>query len=145
MAALGAGAVLLGSPAPVPALPDLAAVPAKAMQVLKAHCLECHNEEKKKAGLLLTSRETALLGGDGGVVLVPGNPKESVLLDMLLPEADPHMPPEKQLSAEQIRVLRSWVQAGVAWDDAAMAAAAPLLADAAERLMRRWVLTDRGA
>jgi len=121
-ALVASSAVSLGSPAPVSGIPELAAVPGQAMQVLKAHCLECHNEDKKKAGLLLTSREAALLGGDGGVVLVPGKPKESVLLDMLLPEADPHMPPEKQLSAEQIRVLRSWVQGGVAWDDAAMAA-----------------------
>lgn len=96
--------------------------PAKAMQVLKANCLECHSKEKQKAGLLLTTREGALQGSESGVVLVPGKPKESLLIDVLLPEADPHMPPKKQLSPEQIRLLRAWVQEGATWDDAALAA-----------------------
>ncbi|MEY4939789.1 MAG: hypothetical protein RIQ93_1524, partial [Verrucomicrobiota bacterium] len=98
------------------------ASPAKAMQVLKANCLECHGKEKQKAGLLLTTREAALQGSEAGVVLVPGKPKESILIDVLLPEADPHMPPKKQLSPEQIRLLRAWVQEGAVWDETALAA-----------------------
>ena len=122
---LSLAALLAGSTwamAAVPAPPNAGAIPARAMQVLKANCVECHNPEKQKAGLLLTTREGALQGGDGGVVLVPGKPKESPLLSALLPDADPHMPPKKQLSAEQIRVLRAWVQDGAVWDDTAMAA-----------------------
>ncbi len=95
---------------------------ARAMQVLKANCVSCHNEEKKKGGLLLTSREAALKGGEEGVVLIPEKPDESSLIKALKPDADPHMPPKKQLSGENIAVLRSWVLEGAKWDDKAFAA-----------------------
>src|SRR5258706_9022254 len=43
---------------------------AQAMSVLRMNCLNCHNDEKKKGGLRLTSRENALKGSDNGPVLV---------------------------------------------------------------------------
>src|SRR5438046_1506963 len=43
----------------------------RAMSVLRVNCLSCHNEEKKKGGLRLTTRENALKGSDNGPVLVP--------------------------------------------------------------------------
>lgn len=95
---------------------------AQAMQVLKANCVSCHNEEKKKGGLLLTSREAALKGGDEGPAFVPGKPEESSLIKVLKPDADPHMPPKKQLSGEQMVILRTWVQDSAVWDDQAFAA-----------------------
>ena len=123
LAALLAGAPLLNASTPAkPVAPPHPTNAARAMRVLKANCVECHNSEKRKSGLMLTTRESTLEGGDGGVVLVPGKPKESPLLAALLPEADPHMPPKKQLSAEQIRLLRTWVQEGAIWDEAALAA-----------------------
>src|SRR5437762_13998661 len=79
--------------------------PAQAMRILRSNCLSCHNDEKKKGGLRLTSRENALKGGDNGPVLIPRKPNESLLAKVLLPDSDPHMPPKKQLSEQDITTL----------------------------------------
>ncbi len=97
------------------------------MRLLKANCLNCHNEEKEKGGLVLTSRERALKGGDNGPILTPGKADESQLAKLVHAEADPHMPPKKQLSAEQIQTLRAWIDAGADWDEAILGEAAPAI------------------
>ncbi|HUR44962.1 MAG TPA: DUF1549 domain-containing protein [Candidatus Saccharimonadales bacterium] len=86
------------------------------MQLLKLECASCHSPEKKKGGLVLTSREALLKGGENGAVLEPGKPDSSLLLKALLRGADPHMPPKKQLSDAQVSLLRNWVKAGAEWD-----------------------------
>ena len=53
---------------------------AKALATLKANCFECHNPEKSKADLVLTSRETILKGGDSGPALVSGKALESLIV-----------------------------------------------------------------
>ncbi|HWN94571.1 MAG TPA: DUF1549 domain-containing protein [Methylomirabilota bacterium] len=87
------------------------------MRLLHANCLSCHNSEKQKAGLELTTRAAALKGGDGGPVLVPGKPQQSLLLKALAADADPHMPPKQQLSTDQIERIRRWIAAGAQWDE----------------------------
>ena len=96
------------------------AVSAEALRVLRDECFLCHGEEKKKGGLSLSSAAAVLRGGDEGPVVVPGKPDTSRLLQLLVPGADPHMPPKKQLAAPQIQALRSWIAAGAVWDAAAL-------------------------
>jgi dipeptidyl aminopeptidase/acylaminoacyl peptidase len=97
------------------------AVVSAAMVILKKNCLSCHNSEKKKGDLILESRASLLKGGENGPVVVPGKASESRLAQFLLPDADPHMPPKKQLSDEEIGTLRVWIDGGVAWDEKALA------------------------
>ena len=96
----------------------------RAMRLLQANCLSCHDAEKHKGGLQLFSRAQALRGGDNGPVLVPGQPRESRLWHMLAPEADPHMPPKKQLSTNETELVRRWIAQGAPWDEAALKRAA---------------------
>jgi mono/diheme cytochrome c family protein len=93
---------------------------AEAMALLKANCLSCHNPEKAKGGLVMTSREALLRGGDSGAVLTVGKPDTSALIRSLAADADPHMPPKKQLTPAQIETLRRWVKEGAKWDAAAL-------------------------
>lgn len=88
----------------------------QAVALLRSECSACHNTDKKKGGLLLTSREGLLAGGSEGAVVTPGKPDSSKLLATLAAEADPHMPPKGQLSSDQIQLLRRWIQAGVPWE-----------------------------
>lgn len=92
-----------------------------AMQILRNECLSCHGPEKQKGGLSLATREEALTGGDDGPVLAPGKPTTSRLLGVLPADADPHMPPKRQLEAAQIATLRDWVKRGAKWDAATLA------------------------
>src|SRR4051794_31682310 len=63
---------------------------ARAMGLLRDNCFTCHNPEKKKGGLSLSSRSAALAGGDDGAVLDPGNSAGSKLAGALDAAADPH-------------------------------------------------------
>src|SRR6266545_4862789 len=87
-----------------------------AMRLLKAECFSCHNQEKKKGGLILTSRQRLMEGGDDGGVVVPGKPDASLLAKVLLKGADPHMPPKKQITDAQIKVIREWIKGGLGWN-----------------------------
>jgi WD40 repeat protein len=95
------------------------------MSVLRDNCLSCHNPEKKKGKLLLTSRAEALRGNEDGPALVPGKPDESLMVKVLAPDADPHMPPKKQLAAADVAAVRAWVEAGAPWDESVLNASAP--------------------
>ena len=88
----------------------------EAFAIMQKECLRCHTEEKSKGGLRMTSREELLKGGDTGPALVPKKASESLMVEMLFPDADPHMPPKSQLDPKQIRVLEQWIDAGASWD-----------------------------
>lgn len=95
------------------------------MRVLAENCLACHTPEKHKGGVVLATHEAATKEHKKGVAVVPGDAEKSVLIDVLSPGADPHMPPKNQLPADDIAALRNWVTAGAAWDADALAAADP--------------------
>jgi len=84
--------------------------------LLERTCTKCHNPDKQKGDLLLTTREGMLAGGENGPVLVPGRPDESPLVTRCeLPlDDDDHMPPadKPQPTAAEIAALRAWVAAG---------------------------------
>lgn len=80
-------------------------------QILTDHCTKCHAGVKQKAGVDLRTPQTVLKGGDNGSIVIPGDSKNSRLLKVLSPGADPHMPPEgsKQLNDEQVAIIQRWI------------------------------------
>ena len=90
--------------------------PKAAMRVLRDQCVSCHKPGKAKGGLLLTTHEKMMAGGDNGTPVVPGKGVESLLYQVVLQEGDPHMPPKKQLPAPDIAALKSWIDGGAVWD-----------------------------
>jgi WD40 repeat protein len=96
--------------------PLLGADPKPALRVLRDECFGCHKPGKAKGGLLLTNREKMLVGGDSGVVVTPGKAAESLLYQTLLPEAEDHMPPKKQLTEKEIASVKGWIDSGAIWD-----------------------------
>jgi hypothetical protein len=97
--------------------------------LLAEHCYRCHSAkaEKVKAGLLVDSRERLLKGGESGPAVVPGQPRQSRLIEAVR-YANPElqMPPRRRLSSEQVADLVRWVELGAPWPDAkAPAAASP--------------------
>src|SRR5580658_681279 len=63
------------------------------LPLIQANCAKCHNEDKKKADLDLTSYQGALKGSASGLVLVSGNPDASKLWKAVTQSEDPTMPP----------------------------------------------------
>ncbi len=79
--------------------------------LLDQHCVKCHGPLEKKSGLELDTVEAVLKGNEDGLVVVPGKPDESPLLATLASDADPHMPPKKQLAEHEIAKVRAWIAA----------------------------------
>ena len=83
--------------------------------LFKQHCLKCHGGAKQKGGLDLRSLGSTLKGGDSGSPVLPSNPEGSLIYKVLLPGADPHMPPGegKQLPESDLSLVKNWVAAHV--------------------------------
>ncbi len=92
------------------------------MRPILARCVECHAGEEAAGGLDLTSRPGALRGGESGAAIRPGDAAASPFYRKV---AAKKMPPKEPLSAEQIALVRSWIESGAGWDDAAVVAASP--------------------
>ncbi len=106
--------LLLGSAAFV--LHAAAAIPEKVtyedhvLPILQNACNNCHNPDKKKAGLDLTTYGGALLGSDGGKVVLPGDAAASLLLKCVKGTEEPFMPPKgDRLNANDIAILERWI------------------------------------
>ena len=84
--------------------------------VLEAKCTGCHNPQKHKGDLDLTSIEAIAKGGENGEVWLAHDPKESLLLQRVaLPlEDEEHMPPDgkTQLTEQEIELIESWIGHG---------------------------------
>lgn len=85
--------------------------------LLAKHCWSCHADKKQESGLRLDRKSAALNGGDLGKVIVPGKSAESRLIKYVAAiDPDHVMPPEgNRLTAEQVGVLRAWIDQGVQW------------------------------
>ncbi|MHB1082237.1 MAG: DUF1549 domain-containing protein [Prosthecobacter sp.] len=87
--------------------------------ILREHCAECHAGDKKKGGFSFNDRESLMEGGEDGAVVVSGKSAESAMIKAIL-SADPdeQMPPKgKRVPAEQIALLKQWIDEGLAWEE----------------------------
>ncbi|OAI49021.1 hypothetical protein AYO44_01060 [Planctomycetaceae bacterium SCGC AG-212-F19] len=86
--------------------------------LLKAKCQACHGDEPKlRGGLDVRSRADLLKGGKSGAALVPGKATDSLLYQAVLRNGELKMPPKEtaKLTAEEIAVLKTWIDAGAPW------------------------------
>ncbi|MEO1994705.1 MAG: PSD1 and planctomycete cytochrome C domain-containing protein, partial [Planctomycetaceae bacterium] len=77
--------------------------------ILASHCSACHNEKDPERDLNLSTHMDTLRGSRTGPVVTPGKASASLLMQVLAPDANPHMPPEDQLTREQISTIASWI------------------------------------
>ncbi len=93
--------------------------------VLVTHCVGCHGPERAKAGLRLDSREAMLKGSESGIVVVPGAPEKSPLIEAIRRMGSVKMPPKKALGPDIVADLAAWVGMGAPWADDARASPPP--------------------
>lgn len=86
--------------------------------IVDATCIQCHGHGRTKGGLQLDTRETLLKGGDSGPAVVPGHSTESLLIELVAGvDSDNVMPKKgKRLTAEQVGLMRAWIDQGLKWD-----------------------------
>ena len=87
--------------------------------LLKEKCQSCHGAEQQLSGLRLDSRGAALRGGNSGAVIKPGNSGESQLIHLVAGlNKELRMPMTGDpLTADQISLLRAWIDQGVLWPE----------------------------
>jgi len=87
--------------------------------ILETTCWRCHGPERPKSHFRLDNRESALKGGDNGVDILPGKSAQSPLIHYVARlVADMEMPPPgkgEPLTAQQVGLLRAWIDQGLNW------------------------------
>ncbi len=114
------------------------------LPILSDACFRCHGPdgEKRKAKLRLDEHDGLFRTVDGVTVVAPGKPAESELIARITnPDPEDVMPPRdstRQLTKNEIELLRTWVEEGASWKQHWAYAppqrpAVPAVADAAAR------------
>src|SRR5262245_38839815 len=82
--------------------------------ILRERCYACHGALKQKGKLRLDTVALMTDGGKSGPAVSPGRSAASLLLERVCDKNDAsRMPPEgKPLTAEQIALLKAWIDQG---------------------------------
>ena len=82
--------------------------------VLTARCGACHNPERRKGGLILTTAKGLFAGGRQGKVVVPGRADDSeMIIRLSLPPGHTDaMPPDHAIPSAEIALIRWWIDQG---------------------------------
>ncbi|MFO0844089.1 MAG: PSD1 and planctomycete cytochrome C domain-containing protein [Gemmataceae bacterium] len=92
---------------PVPAAAETPPFSKSVAPLLRSRCLKCHSEDKARGDLKLTTRVAML------AAVKPGKADESLLFTHV---RDGKMPPKQPLPADEVELLRRWIEAGATWD-----------------------------
>ncbi|MDX1962609.1 MAG: PSD1 and planctomycete cytochrome C domain-containing protein [Pirellulales bacterium] len=92
------------------------------LPILQDRCMKCHDDRQKQGGLRLDVKSNTFAGGESGEpAIVPGKSAASPLLARIMrTDKDSAMPPDGEgdpLSAEQISLIRDWIEQGANWPD----------------------------
>ena len=91
--------------------------------ILSDNCFACHgpDEQQRQVGFRLDTRQGAFADRGGYRVIVPGNSAGSKLYQKIAHEDEIfRMPPpvaERKLNAEQIDLIRRWIDEGAKWEE----------------------------
>ncbi len=113
--------LLAANQAALPKPPEITAEAAEFFEknvrpVLAQNCLGCHGENLQMVGLRLDSRDAVLKGtGQGHIVVIPGEPEKSALVQAIRYTGKIKMPPTGKLPDKDIEALTEWIMMGAPW------------------------------
>lgn len=87
--------------------------------ILKENCFACHDSKKKKGKFEMTSYAKFREGGTNDDPVTPGNPRESLIIDLLTATGANRMPPKEAgepLKKEKIAIIARWIEEGANLD-----------------------------
>lgn len=88
--------------------------------ILEKKCFSCHQGEKTKGDLDLSSLAAALEGGEfDGPAITPGSLDDSAILHRIsTDDPDEAMPPKgESVTAEEAALLKQWIKEGARWPE----------------------------
>jgi Protein of unknown function (DUF1553)/Protein of unknown function (DUF1549)/Planctomycete cytochrome C len=79
--------------------------------ILRKHCFDCHGSQGEREGKLdLRLRRFMVKGGESGPSIIPGQPKESLLIEKI---SEGEMPPgNTKMEKAEIELVKKWIQSG---------------------------------
>jgi len=84
--------------------------------IFRQNCIGCHGPTKQNSGLRVDRRSSVLKRGARRIQ--PGNVENSFLYYRISgTEYGLQMPPTGPLKAEQIQIIKTWIEQGAAWPD----------------------------
>lgn len=78
--------------------------------ILESRCGSCHLGEFTSADLHMDTYDDLMNGSENGHVIVPGNAKESILVEKISKGEMPKRGPK--LTPAQIQIITDWINAG---------------------------------
>lgn len=78
--------------------------------IIDSRCINCHGGERIEEGLLMRSYAELMAGSDNGPVIVPGDPANSLLVELVTAQEMPKRGPK--LTPPQVQTITEWVAAG---------------------------------
>ena len=88
--------------------------------IFRQHCYSCHGPSAHENGLRLDRRADAMRGGTIAVIGAGDSEASRLYLRVTgVPGTGPQMPPTGALPAEQIAVIKNWIDQGAEWPDEA--------------------------
>src|SRR5262245_22053234 len=96
-------------------------------------CFRCHGDNLQMSNLDLRSRDSMLRGGKNGPAIVPGRADDSLLMKRITGEIKPQMPmpPLAALTADEVAIIKQWIDQGAQGSGIANTSAAATPAAAA--------------
>ncbi len=80
------------------------------LPIFRNACLNCHNPDKKKAGLDLSTYQGTLQGSENGKILDSGNAANSLLYKCVKQSEEPKMPPKgDKLNEAELAIIEKWI------------------------------------
>jgi Planctomycete cytochrome C/WD domain, G-beta repeat len=82
--------------------------------VFKKHCVTCHNADRPRGELDLSSYSGLMTGGVSGKAAVAGKPDESPVYTLAAHLDDPKMPPNKpKIPQRELDTIKAWIAGGL--------------------------------
>jgi ankyrin repeat protein len=85
--------------------------------LFKAHCVKCHGSKVQKNGFRLDRRSDAMRGGTSPMIAPQNSQASRLYLKLIGNQEGPQMPPDGTMSAEEIAVIKAWIDQGAQWPD----------------------------
>ena len=82
--------------------------------IFESKCLNCHNPDKKKGDLDLSTYTGTMAGSSGGKITLSGDGSSSKLFTVTVHTEEPVMPPEgDKIAKKDADLIRTWIDGGL--------------------------------
>jgi mono/diheme cytochrome c family protein len=87
--------------------------------ILAKSCASCHGGGKSKGDFRIDSKLTFIKGGESGPAVIEHDSGKSLVIQLVAGLDDEKIMPKKgpQLTAEQVGILRAWIDQGMRWTE----------------------------